>query len=94
MIILKGFGCQTFSQTWECVFKRIENRITFKLKGGYKIELLVTKKQTLLGSSKTKIKKNGEKAHKVEVSDVVLVHLNLANNKYVRETKVHFTSAP
>ena len=40
----------------------IENRITFKIKTGYYLELLVDEKTELLGSTKSKIKedKNGK----------------------------------
>ena len=42
--------------------KKIENRITFKIKTGYYLELLMSETMKLLGSTKSKITKdkNGE----------------------------------
>ena len=44
---------------------RIENRITFKIKNGYYLELLIPETMKLLGSNESKITKdkNGENVH-------------------------------
>ena len=62
----------------------IENRITFKIKKGYYHELLTSETMKLLGSTETKITKdkNGENVHHLEITEVVLVHCNIANNDY------------
>ena len=59
---------------------QIENRITFKIKKGYSLELLTPETMKLLGSTENKITedKNGE----VEIAEVVLVHCNIVNNDY------------
>ena len=48
---------------------RIENRITFKIKSGYYLELLTPKTMKLLGSAESKITKdeNGENVRHLEV---------------------------
>ena len=58
---------------------KIQNRITFKIKNGYYLELLTPETMKLLGSSKSKITKNenGEDVPNLEVAEVVLVHCNL-----------------
>ena len=63
---------------------RIENRITFKIKSGYYLELLTSETMKLLGSSESKITKdeNGENVPLLEVVELVLVHCNLVNNDY------------
>ena len=60
----------------------IENRITFKIKAGYYLELLTPETMQLLGSTKNKITKdkNGENVAHFEITEAVLVHCNIANN--------------
>ena len=63
---------------------KIKNRIVFKIKTGYKLELLSEETMQLLGSSKKDIDKNkdGEFAPRLETVQVVLLHCNFANNSY------------
>ena len=60
---------------------KIENRITFKIKNGYHLELLTPETIKLLGSTNSKITKdkNGENVPHLEIVEVVLVHCNLLN---------------
>ena len=55
---------------------RIENRITFKIKSGYYLELLTPEIMKLLGSTESKITKdkNGENVPHLEIVELVLVH--------------------
>ena len=75
---------------------KIKNRITFKIKRGYKLELLSQETMQLLGISKKDIdqKKDGEIAPKLETVEVVLVFCNLVNNNYQKASKVLFTFVP
>ena len=75
---------------------KIKNRIVFKIKTGYKLELLTEKTMQLLGSSKKDIdqNKNGELVPRLETFEVVLVHCNLVNNNYQQASKVLFTFVP
>ena len=75
---------------------KIKNRIVFKIKTGYKFELLTKETMHLLGSSKKDIdqNKNRELAPRLETVEVVLVHCNLVNNKYQQVSKVLFTFVP
>ena len=54
---------------------KIKNRIVFKIKTGYKVELLTKETMQLLGSSKTEIDQNkyGEIVPKLETVEVALV---------------------
>ena len=63
---------------------KIENRITFKIKTGYYIELLTPETMKLFGSTKSKINKdeNGENVSHLEINEVILVHCSLVNNDY------------
>ena len=75
---------------------KIENTIVFKVKTGYKLELLSPEIKKLLGSAKKDIDKDkdGEDVPKLESVAVVLVHCNLVNNSYLQESKVLFTFVP
>ena len=72
---------------------RISNRIVFKVKTGYKLELLSKETMQLLGISSNTIDKDkdGELVPKLEVVDVVLVHCNLVNKSYEQASEVLFT---
>ena len=74
----------------------INNRIVFKIKSGYKLELLSKETMKLLGSSTDTIDgdKNSELVPKLESVDLVLVHCNVVNNSYQQASKVLFTFVP
>ena len=59
---------------------KISNRIVFRIKTGYKSELLSKESMKLLGSTKdtTDADKNRENVPRLENAEVVLVHCNLA----------------
>ena len=69
---------------------RIENRITFKIKSGYYLELLTPETMKLLGRAENKITKdkNGENVPRLEVVELVLVHCNLVNNDYQQDSRI------
>ena len=70
--------------------------LLYKIKTGYKLELLAEETIQLLGSSKkvSENNKNGELAPRLETVEVVLVHCNLVNNNYQQASKVLFTYVP
>ena len=74
----------------------IKNKIVFKIKTGYKLELLTKETIQLLGSSKKDIDQNKDReiVQKLETVEVVLVHFNLVNNNYQQASKVLFTFVP
>ena len=63
---------------------KIENRITFKIKTGYYLELLMPETMKILESTTSKIIKdqNGENVTHSEITGVILVHCNIVNNNY------------
>ena len=75
---------------------RIENRITFKIKNGYYLELLTPETMKLLGSTESKITKdkNGEKVPHLEIVELVLVQCNLVNNDYQQDSRILYTFVP
>ena len=74
----------------------INNRIVFKIKSGYKLEILLKETMKLLGSTKDIIDsdKNSENVPRLENVEVVLVHCNLVNNSYQQASRVLFTFVP
>ena len=74
----------------------INNRIVFKIKSRYKLELLSKETMKLLGSTSNSIDKdkNSELVSKLESVDLVLVHCNLVNNSYQQASKVLFMFVP
>ena len=75
---------------------KIENRITFKIKNGYYLELLTPETIKLLGSTKSKIAKykNGEDVPHSEVVKLELLHCNLVNNDYQQDSRILYTFVP
>ena len=73
-----------------------ENRITFKFKNGYYLELLTPEEIKLLRSTESKItgEKNGENVPHLEVVEVVLIHGNIADNSYQQNSRMLYTFVP
>ena len=70
---------------------KIENRITFKIKTRYYLELFMSKTIKLLGSTKSKIpkEKNGENVSHLETAEVILAtRFNKIINK-IQELSIH-----
>ena len=94
--IIKKHETLTENPPVEIYPNKIKNRIVFKIKTGYKLELLTPETMRLLGSTKKDVDqdKNGEDVPKLESVEVVLVHCNLVNNSYQQASKVLFTFVP
>ena len=93
---LKKHGESVDNPSIKMYINRIENRITFKIKNGYYLELLTRETMKLLGSIESKITKdkNTEKVPHLEVVELVLVHCNLVNNDYQRDSRILYTFVP
>ena len=91
--IIKKHEVLTENPPIQIYLNKIKNRIIFKVKAGYKLELLSTQTMKLLGSTKKDVDKdkNGEDVAKLESVKVFLVHCNLVNNSYQQASKVLFT---
>ena len=74
----------------------VNDRTVFKIKTGYKLELLTLETMKLLGSTNKVVEKdkNGEDVPKLESVEVVLVHCNLVKNDYQHASKVLFSFVP
>ena len=94
--IIKKHETLTENQPIQIYPNKTKNRIIFKIKTGYKLELLSPETMKLLGSTRKEVDKdkNGEDEPKLESVEVVLVHCNLVNNSYQQASKVLFTFVP
>ena len=72
--ILKKHGEKTVSLSIRICKNKTKNRITFKIKTGYYLELLTLETMKLPGNTKSKITKdkNGEEVRYLEITEVVL----------------------
>ena len=75
---------------------KVENRITFKIKTGYNLKLLIAESMKFIGSTKNKIikDKNVEDVPHLEITEVILVHCNVVNNNYQQDSRVVYTFVP
>ena len=94
--ILKKYSESVDNPSIGIYANKIENRITFKIKNGYYLELLTPEKMKLLGSAENKINKdkNGENVPHLEIVELVLVHYNLVNNDYQQDSRILFSFVP
>ena len=72
---------------------KIKNRIVFKIKTGYKLELSTPQTMRLLESTKEDVDKDKDReiVPKLESAEVVLVYCNLVKNDYKHTSKVLFS---
>ena len=94
--ILKKHGESVDKPSVQIYVNKIENRVSFKIKNGYSLELLTPKTITFLGSTKNKITKdkNNRNVPYLEIREVVLVHCNIVNNDYQQDSRVLYMFVP
>ena len=94
--ILEKHGEDTDEPSVQIYVNKIENRVIFKIKNGYSLELLTPETMKLLGSTENKITKdkNGENVLLFEIAEVVLVHCDIVDNDYQQDSRVLYTFVP
>ena len=94
--LLKKNETLTENPQFQIYPNKFKNKIVFKIKTGYKLELLTPETMRLLGSTKKDVDsdKNSENVPKLESVEVVLVHCNLVKNDYQHSSKVLFSFVP
>ena len=93
--MLKKNGEKAVNPSIKLHINKIENRITFKIKIGYYLELSTPETMKLLGSTKSKItKKNGENEPLLRITEVVLIHCNVVHNSYQQNSRVLYRFVP
>ena len=80
--IIKKHKTLTENRPVQIYPNKIKSRIVFKIKTGYKLELLSPETMKLLGSTKKDVDQdeNGKDVPKLESVEVALVQCNLVNN--------------
>ena len=88
--IFKNHGENTDKPSEQIYVNKTENRVTFKIKDGYSLELLNPEIMKVLGSTENKITKdkNGENVPHFEIIEVVLLHCDIFNNDYQQDSRV------
>ena len=92
--IFKKHGEKTDNPSIRIFVNKIENKIAYKIKTGYYLEVLMSDTMKLLGRAKSKVNKdkNGENASHLEITEVVLIiHCNFVNNDYQQDSRVLYT---
>ena len=84
--ILKKYSESVDNPSIKIFVNKIENRVTFKIKKGYYLELLTPETMKFLGSTESKITK--------ETVELVLINFNLANNNYQQNSRILYTFFP
>ena len=94
--ILKKHSESVDNPSIRMYINKIENRITFKIKNGYYLELLTPETTKLRGSTESKITKykNGENVPHLEIVELLLGHCNLVNNDYEQDSRILYTFVP
>ena len=75
---------------------KIKNRITFKIRTVYYLQLLTPETMKLLWDPENEIKKdkNGKNVPYVEITEALLVHSNIVNHDYQQDSRVLYTFVP
>ena len=91
--ILKNHNESIDNSSIRIYVNKIENRITFKIKKEYYVELLTPEKMKLTGNTENKITKDkdGENVPYLEITVVILVHCNIVNNDYQQDSGALYT---
>ena len=94
--VFKKHGENTDKSSVEIYVNKTENRVIFKIKDGYSLELLTPETIKVLGSTKKKITKdkNDENVPHLEITEVVLVHCDVVNNYDQQDSRVLYTLVP
>ena len=94
--ILKKHGENTDKPSVQIYVHKTENRVIFKIKDGYSMEILTSETMKLLGSTKDKITedKNSENVPHLEITEVVLVHFNIVDKDYQQDSRALYTFVP
>ena len=94
--ILKKHSENVDNPSIKIYVNKIENRVTFKIKNGYYLELLTPETMKSLGSTESKITKdeNGENVPHLEIVEFVLIHFNIVNNNYQQNSRILYIFVP
>ena len=86
----------TYNAPIRIYVNKIEKMITFTIKVGHYLQLLMLEMMKLLGSAESKITEgeNGENMPRLEITKAVLVHCNIVKIDYQQDSRVLYTFVP
>ena len=86
-IFKKKHGEDIDKPSVETYVNKIENRVTFKTKNEYSLELLTLETMKVLRTTENKINKNKNSENLPHI-EIVLVRCDIANNDYQQDSRV------
>ena len=91
-----SYSISDIQDYFEYILKKHSDRITFKIKSGYYVDLLTPETMKLLVNTESKItkNKNDENVPHLGVAELVLFHCNLVNNDYQQDSRTLYTFVP
>ena len=94
--ILKKHGENIHKPSVLIYVNKTANRVTFKIKNRYSLELLTPETMKLLRSTENEINKNKNRENlpHLEITEILLVHCDIVNNDYQQELRVLYTFVP
>ena len=94
--IIKKHETVTENPLIKIYLNKIEDRITFRINTGCYLVLLTPETVKLLGSTKNRTSKNQncENVSHLEITEVVLIHCDIANSDYQHESRVLYKFLP
>ena len=94
--ILKKHDTVTENPSIMIYVNKMQNKITFKMKKGYYLQLLTTEAMKLHGSIKSKVteNENGKNVSHLDITEVVLIYRNIVNNDYQQDSRVLYKFLP
>ena len=95
-IYLKKQETITDNPSVRVCINKIGNRITFKIKTGYHLELLSLETMKVLESTKNEITKdeNSENVPRLEINEIVLIHCNIVCIDYQQDFRALYLFFP
>ena len=94
--ILKKHSENIDNPSIKIYLNKIENRVTFKIKNGYYLQLLTLETMKLRGSTESRLKedKNSENVPRLGITELVLIHCNIVNNNFQQNSRILYTFVP
>ena len=94
--ILKKHSENIDNPSIKIYLNKIENRVTFKIKNGYYLELLTLETMKLRGSTESRLKedKKSENVPRLGITELVLIHCKIVNNNFQQNSRILYTFVP
>ena len=85
---MKKYGENIDNPSIRTYINKVENRLTFKIKTGFYLELSTPEKMKLLERTENKI---GENVPHLEITELALIYCNIVSNHQQQDSRVLYT---